>query len=56
VVGDVVGAAHELIEGEDQRAVARLDEPRRYRKIFVAVGLVGPKFPGIRHHTPFTLA
>ena len=47
-------AAHEFVEGEDQCTVARLDEPRRNRKILVAVGLVGPEFRSIRHLTPFT--
>jgi hypothetical protein len=54
VVGNVIGAAHECVKGQDQGAVARLDEPRRYGKILVAVGLAGPKYAGIRHHTPFT--
>jgi hypothetical protein len=31
-----------------------MDEPRRHRKILVAVALAGPKFTGIRHRTPFT--
>src|SRR5471032_1773205 len=54
MVCDVIGAAHEFVECEDQGAVARRNEPRRYRKILVSVGLVGPEFRSIRHHTPFT--
>ena len=39
VVGDVVRRAHEVIEGEDRRAVARMDEPGRHRKILIPVRL-----------------
>ena len=43
MVGDVVGRAHEFVEGQNQRAVARLDQPRRDGKILVAVAFAGPE-------------
>jgi len=41
MVGDVVGCSDEIIEGEDQRAVTRMDDPGRDRKILVGVCLAG---------------
>ena len=44
VIGDIVGGADEVIEGKNQRAVARMDDPRRHRKVLVAVRLAGSQF------------
>ena len=43
VIGDVVGGAHEIIERQDDGAMARVDQPRRDRKVFIAVALAGPQ-------------
>jgi hypothetical protein len=37
VVGDVVGDAHELIERQDDAAMARIDQPRGDGKVLVAM-------------------
>ena len=37
VVGDVVGGAHEIVEGQNDAAMARMDQPRRDGKILVAM-------------------
>ena len=37
VVGDIVGDAHELVERQDDAAMARIDQPRRDGKILVAM-------------------
>ena len=44
MIGDIVGGADEIIEGKDQRPVARMDDPRRHRKVLVAVRLAGSQF------------
>jgi hypothetical protein len=44
MIGDVVGGPDEIVEGENQRPVTRMDDPRRDRKILVAVGLAGSQF------------
>ena len=51
MVGDVVGGAHEAIEGEDRPAMLRLDQPRGDGKILVAVALAGAGF-GRGDHQP----
>ncbi len=43
VVGDVVGDPHELVERQDDAAMAWMDEPRRNWEILVAVALSGPQ-------------
>ncbi len=47
MVGDVVGGAHEIVEREDRRAVARMDEPRGHRKILVPMALARSRFGGV---------
>jgi hypothetical protein len=49
VVGDVVGGADELVEGEDRRAVARADEVRGDGKVLVAMGLARAGLSGGDH-------
>jgi len=49
VVGDVVRRAHEFVERQDRRAMARMNEPRRDRKILVAVALARSGFGGGDH-------
>ena len=49
VVGDVVGGSDEIVERKDQRPVARMDDPRRHRKVLVAVCLAGSQFARGRH-------
>ncbi len=39
MVGDIVGSPDEVVERQNQRAVPRMNDPRRDRKILVAVGL-----------------
>ena len=49
VVGDVVGGADEVVEGQNQRAVTRMNDPRRDGKILVAVGLSGSQVARAGH-------
>ena len=49
VVGDVVGGAHEIVEGKDRRPVPAADQPRGDREILVAVALAGSQFGACRH-------
>src|SRR5207253_5314507 len=49
VIGDVVGGPDEIIEREDQRPMTRMNDPRRDRKILVAVGLSGSQFARAGH-------
>ena len=49
VIGDVVGGPDEIVEAEDQRPVTRMNDPRRDRKILVAVGLSGSQFARAGH-------
>src|SRR5207244_8057621 len=44
MVGNVVGGADEIVVGKNQRPVARMDDPRRHRKVLVAVSLAGSQF------------
>ena len=53
VIRDVVGDAHELVEREDDAAMARVDQPRRDRKILVAMALARTQFAGRAHCEPF---
>src|SRR5207253_403867 len=38
MVGDVVRGPHEIVEGKDQIPMARMNDPRRDRKILVTMG------------------
>ena len=49
VICNVIGGAHEVIEGENRRAVARMDEPRRDWKILIPVRLARPQLASIAH-------
>ena len=44
MIGDVVGGPDEIVERQDQRPVARMNDPRRDRKVLVAVSLAGSQF------------
>ena len=44
VIGDVVGGPDEIVECENQRPVAPMNDPGRDGKILVAVGLAGSQF------------
>src|SRR5204862_6766545 len=49
MIGDVVGGPDEIVERENQRPVTRMNDPRRDRKILVAVGLSGSQFARAGH-------
>jgi hypothetical protein len=49
MVGDVVGGAHEVVEGENRSAVLRPDQERGHRKVLVAVPLARPQLCCARH-------
>ena len=44
MIGDVIGGPHEIVEREDQRPVAGMNDPGRDGKILVAMGLAGSQF------------
>ncbi len=44
VVGDVVGGADEIIERQNHRAMARMNQERRHREILVPMPLAGAQF------------
>ena len=47
MVGDVVGDAHELVEGQDGAAVPRLDQPRGHREILIPRALAGSQLRSV---------
>ena len=47
MIGDVVGGAHEIVERQDRRAVARMNKPRRNREILIPVSLARPPSAGV---------
>ncbi len=49
MIGDVVGDADELIERQDQPAMAGFDHEGRNRKVLVLVALAGPMFARSLH-------
>jgi hypothetical protein len=55
MIGDVVGGPDEIVERKDQRAVARMNDPRRDRKVLVAVSLAGSQFARACHREPATI-
>ena len=46
---------HEIIERQDQRPVARMNNPGGDRKVLVAVSLAGSQFARGGHQEPATL-
>src|SRR5207253_10554829 len=57
MIGNIVGGAHELVEREDRRAVARLNQPRRHGKILIPVPFARSRLGGSSdHHGSDTLA
>jgi hypothetical protein len=44
MIGDIVGRSHEIVKREDKCPMARMNDPRRDRKILVAVSLAGSQF------------
>jgi hypothetical protein len=56
MIGDIVGGPDEIVEAENQRAVTRMDDPRRDRKILVAVGLAGSQVARTGHQELATSA
>ena len=55
VIGDVVGGPDEIVERENQRPVTRMNDPRRDRKVLVAVSLAGSQFARGGHQELATL-
>jgi hypothetical protein len=53
VIGDVVGHADELVERQDDAAMARVDQPRRNGEILVAVTLARTQLSGRTHCDAF---
>jgi hypothetical protein len=49
MVGNIIGDADELIEGEDRRPVPALDQPGGDREVLVARALAGPQLRARRH-------
>jgi hypothetical protein len=56
VIGDVVGGTHKIVERKDQRPVTRMNDPRRDRKVLVAVSLAGSQFARGCHQELATFA
>jgi len=55
MIGDIVGGPDKIVECEDQRPVARMDDPRRDRKVLVTVSLAGSQFARGGHQERATL-
>jgi hypothetical protein len=55
MIGDIVGGSDEIVERQDQRAVTRMNDPGRDRKILVAVCLAGSQFARSGHQELATL-
>jgi hypothetical protein len=51
MIGDVVGGADEIVEGQDRLAVARRNEKGGDREILIPVALAGPQIAGVVHDT-----
>ena len=49
MIRDIVGNADELVECEDDAAMARVDQPRRHREVLVAVSLARTQLAGRAH-------
>ena len=56
MIGDIVGGPDEIVERENQRPVTRMDDPRRDRKVLVAVSLAGSQFARAGHQELATFA
>src|ERR1019366_8817471 len=55
MIGDIVGGPDKIVECEDQRPVPRMNDPRRDRKVLVAVSLAGSQFARGGHQERATL-
>ena len=44
MIGDVVGGSDEIVKRQNQRPVTRMNDPRRNRKVLVAVSFAGSQF------------
>ena len=55
MIGDIVGGPDKIVECEDQRPVARMNDPRRDRKVLVAVSFAGSQFARGGHQERATL-
>src|SRR3981081_1963427 len=49
MVGDIVGRSDKIVERKDQRPMARMNNPRRDRKVLVAVSFAGSQFARAGH-------
>jgi hypothetical protein len=49
MIRNVIGGSDEIIERKDERPMPRMDDPRRDRKILVAVTLAGSPFARVGH-------
>src|SRR5215470_9121828 len=56
VVGHVVGDPYELVERQNDAAMTRVNEPRRDRKVLVAMALSGPQGGRVVGHSAVSLA
>ena len=53
MIRDIVGNADELVECEDDAAMARVDQPRRHREVLIAVSLARTQLAGRAHCEAF---
>ena len=56
VIGNVVGGAHEIVERQDRRAIARMNEKGRNREILIPVALARPQCARFVHRNSEILA
>ena len=56
MIGDIVSGSDEIVKRENQRPVTRMDDPRRDRKVLIAVGLAGSQFARTGHQELATFA
>jgi hypothetical protein len=56
MIGDIVGGSDKIVERKYQRPVAWMNDPRRDRKVLVAVALAGSQFARAGHQELATFA
>src|SRR5260370_7506454 len=56
MIGDIVGGSDKIVERKYQRPVAWMNDPRRDRKVLVAVSLAGSQFARAGHQGLATFA